>query len=307
MKKIIYQIIALILIIIINISCDYVKNANPPLDPTSGGGAATNVYISDSTINSDPNLKKVLVEDYTGHKCGNCPEAAVVLTGLEATYGDKIVPLAVHAGFFAATSPVAVYPTDFKTTAGTAYNTQFGFSLYPNGLINRVGYGTAGFIKAYTAWGTEVALLTTQTPKFQLLLKYKYDSGSLKLNTDVKVKSLTNNTGTYKVVILLSEDSIVAEQLDYSIVVTPTVTSQLNPNYVFNHVLRGAINSEWGDAVFTVGGATTNAIETVTKTNFQLNSSYKIPKCHILAYIYDADPASPTYYEVLQVEELKLK
>jgi thiol-disulfide isomerase/thioredoxin len=304
MKRIITQIVALTVIIIIIVSCDYVQDANPPLEPSDSAGPATNVYVSDSTTNANPSLKKVLVEDYTGHKCGNCPAAAEVLEGLDTNinYAGKIIPLAIHAGFFAAVS--AAYPTDFKNTAGTAYDTQFGISSAgnPNGLVNRVGYGTGSFIKAYTSWGSEIALQIAQAPKFQILLKYKYDTGNLKLNTDVKVKSLSNNTGTYKLVILLSEDSIIAEQLDYRL---PS-GSQLISNYKFNHVLRGAINSEWGDAIFT-SGANINTIETISNINFQLNSSYRLRKCHIVAYIYDADPSSPTYYEVLQSEELKMK
>jgi hypothetical protein len=302
MKKIISNISILLLVSAISSSCDFVSNVNPPVDPSTTGGGTTGVDISDSTVGSNPAQKKALVEDYTGHKCGNCPQAAIVLKNLETTYPGKIVPLAIHAGFFATTN--ASYPTNLQTTAGTAYDSQFGNSAAgnPNGLVNRVGYGTGGFIKAYTNWGTEVVAQIAQTPKFQLILKYKYNTGTLKLNADVKVKSLASNTGIYKVVILLTEDKIVAEQLDYSL----PVGSQTVLNYEFNHVLRGAINSEWGDVVFS-GGAALNATQTVSKTNFQINSTYVPSHCHIVAYIYDADPTSPTYYEVLQSEELELK
>lgn len=302
MKKIISQTATLLLIISSMVSCDFVKNANPPLEPSNTGGPATNVYITDSTTNSNPSQRKVLVEDYTGHKCGNCPAAADVLKALETQYMGKIVPLAVHAGFFSTIN--ANYPSDFRTTAGNAYDTQFGNSAAgnPNGLTNRNGYGTGGFIKAYSAWGSEVSQQITQAPKFQLFIKYKYDSGTLLLSTDVKVKSLTTNTGVYKVVVLLSEDSVIAEQLDYRL---PS-GSQFVTNYEFDHMLRGAINSEWGDVVFT-GGAILNSTQTLSTTNFQIKSTYKIPKCHVIAYIYDANPASSTYYEVLQVEEVKLK
>ncbi len=112
MKRIISQIVALIVVIIIIVSCDYVQDANPPIEPTAGP--------VDNTI-----YKKVLVEDYTGHKCGNCPAAAEVLTALESQYPGKIVPLAIHAGFFAAVS--AAYPTDFRNAAGNAYDTQLEF------------------------------------------------------------------------------------------------------------------------------------------------------------------------------------
>lgn len=289
MKKIISKIAILFVLIVINVSCDYVTNVNPPVDPTTG--PVSNVIY-----------RKVLVEDYTGHKCGNCPAAAVVLKGLETTYAGKIVPLAVHAGFFANTN--VAYPTSFTTTAGNAYDVLFGNSAAgnPNGLVNRVGYGTGSFIKAYSIWSSEVALLTTQPAKFQIKIKNTFNTSTNLLNTDITVKSLTSNLGSYKLVVLLSQDGIIAEQLDYSL----PVGSQTVINYEFNHVLRGAINSEWGDAIFPV---TANLNDSVVKsfTGFSVNATYDATKCHVIAFVYDADVASPTYYEVLQVEEEKLK
>ena len=108
--------------------------------------------------------------------------------------------------------------------------------------------------------------------------------------------------GTYKLVVLLTEDSIIAEQVDYS---KPT-GSQFITNYEFNHVLRGAINSTWGDAIFTTSA---NLNDSVVKsyTNYIINSNYRAGKCHVVAYVYDADAASPTHYEVYQAEEQKVK
>lgn len=291
MKKILSQIAALLLIIIIIVSCDFVQNANPPIEPNSG-----------TTTGSSVIYKKVLVEDYTGHKCGNCPAAADILKALETQYSGKIVPLAIHAGFFANTNPT--YPTDLKTTAGTAYDTQFGISLAgnPNGLTNRVGYGTGSFIKAYSVWGSEIAQQLTQVAKFQIKIKNTFNTITNSLNTDITVKSLAFNSGNYKLVVLLTQDSIIAEQLDYRL----PVGSQTVTNYEFNHVLRGAINSEWGDALFTT---TANINDSVVKSyiNFAINPGYNASKCHVIAYVYDADAASPTYYEVLQVEEAHVK
>lgn len=292
MKKILSQIVALLLIIIVIVSCDFVQNANPPLAPTIGitTGGSTIIY------------RKVLVEDYTGHKCGNCPSAADVLKTLETQYPGKIVPLAIHAGFFANTN--LTYPTDFRTTAGNAYDSQFGISSVgnPNGLTNRVGYGTGSFIKAYSVWGSEVAQQIIQAAKFQIKIKNTFNTVTSTLNSDITVKSLASNTGNYKLVVLLTQDSIIAEQLDYRL----PAGSQTTTNYEFNHVLRGAINSEWGDAIFTT---TANLNDSIVKsyTNFVINQSYNASKCHVIAYVYDADTASPTYYEVLQVEEEKVK
>lgn len=285
MKKILSQIAALLLIIIIIVSCDFVRDARDPNAPKLEGN------------------RKVLVEDYTGHKCGNCPTAADVLKALESQFPGKVIPLAIHAGFFANTN-LTTYPTNFKTTAGTAYDTQFGVSLAgnPNGLINRVGYGTGSFIKAYSVWGGEIAQQITQAAKFEIKIKNTFNTITSSLNTDITVKSLAGNSGNYKLVVLLTQDSIIAEQLDYRL----PIGSQTVTNYEFNHVLRGAINSEWGDPIFTTAA---NLNDSIVKsyTNFAVNPTYNASKCHVIAYVYNADSASPTYYEVLQAEEEKVK
>lgn len=286
MKKLQLQILALVLVIISLASCDFVQDVRDPNAPSAPGN------------------RKVFVEDYTGHKCGNCPEAAVVLKGLEAQYGKKVVPIAIHAGSFAATTPILIYPTDFRTPAGNAYNAQFAFALYPNGLVNRRGHGTSSFIKAYTVWGSEVSQMITQSALFEIKIHNTFNQSNNNLSTDVMVKSLNYNTGVYNLVVLLTEDSIIGEQLDYSI----TSGSQLDTNYVFNHVLRGAINSTWGDAIFTAA-TKADLNDSIVKSypNFNINSGFRAKKCHVIAYVYDADPSSPTYYEVLQVEEADIE
>jgi hypothetical protein len=50
----------------------------------------------------DSVVKKVLVEDYTGHTCGNCPAAARMLNDtIKPLYGDRLIVLGIHAGYFA--------------------------------------------------------------------------------------------------------------------------------------------------------------------------------------------------------------
>lgn len=285
MKKIIYQIIILIIALSTSISCDYVKDVKDPNAEVIKGN------------------RKVFVEDYTGHKCGNCPAAADTLKYLVKKYPDQVVGLAIHAGFFANINTTS-YPTDLRNTVSTAYDNQFGVSLAgnPNGLINRAGFGTGGFIKAYSTWEGEVVQMLSKPAKFEIKIRNNFLLANNSLNTTITLRSLSNNSGNYKLVILLTEDSIIAEQLDYRL----PPGSQLISNYEFKHVLRGAINSTWGDAVF-VSGAITNDSIVKSYPNFVVNSTYNASKCHVIAYVYDADPASLTYYEVLQVEEEKVK
>ena len=294
MKKKILIVSSLLVTALLFQMCDYVRNANQTA--TSTTQQAGKVY------------RKVLVEDYTGHKCGNCPRAAETLTQLEGIYGSQIVPMAVHAGFFAVVTPSSVppYPTDLRSTAGTDYDNTFGNSIAgnPNGLVNRKNHDSASlFIKAYSAWGAAVASMNTQLADFQIKITNTFNTSSNQLTSVVTSKALNGKTGPFNLVVLLTEDSIIAEQEDYSLPTGPPNYQRI-PNYLFNHVLRGAINSSWGDPIFP---GVVNKNDSIVKTyNYTLPSTYKYKHCHVVAFIYDANTANLTYYEVLQVETKEL-
>ncbi len=291
MKKIVFKIILFAITVSVFTNCDFIHNANPAVEPTTLNLDTTKVY------------RKVLIEDYTGHKCGNCPPAALALNGLHYKYGASVVPLAVHAGGFATTN--INYPTDLRSAAGTDYDNTFGNGVNgnPNGLVNREGFSptdTIIFIKQYATWESAAIAYFPKLADFKIDIKNTFNISNNALSTDVTIKAMSTLNGNYKLVVLLSEDSIIGEQLDYS----KPVGSQKITDFVFNHVLRGAINSTWGDDIFASGAIKNNAI---TKSySYSVNAGYKSKHCHVIAYIYDADLNSPTYYEVLQVEEQEL-
>ena len=75
--------------------------------------------------------KKILLEDYTGHKCGNCPRAAEKAEELKEIYGVQLIPIAIHAGFFASDFG-GNFTTDFTSIAGNEWDTFFGNSAAGN-------------------------------------------------------------------------------------------------------------------------------------------------------------------------------
>lgn len=277
-------------------SCDYVAN---PSEAISGGGST----------DSSTHERRVLVEDYTGHKCPNCPQAAIAATQLKNTYGEKVVVVSVHAGFFAvpttpAGAPSGSYLNDYRTTAGTAYDspTYFGISNVgnPNGMINRKDYtpSTTTHVKAYGTWPTEVAALMALPPVADLKITNTYNAStrSLSINTSSEFISDTLTTGSYKLIVMITQDSIIDWQVDGSV---------NNPTYVHQHMLRDNVNGTWGD-VLTTGTVTPHA--SITK-----NYTYTLPAtyngtacdekhCYVVAFIYNT-----ANYEVLQAAEEKVE
>lgn len=100
-------------------SCDKVKN---PVITKETAVGTTFDSVSNAAVSG---YKKTLLEDYTGHKCGNCPAAARLASSLTAQYQSSLVVIAVHAGFFTAiTSPTVAkpFPDSYTCTAGNAWD-----------------------------------------------------------------------------------------------------------------------------------------------------------------------------------------
>lgn len=273
------------LITITFVSCDYVKNPKQTINSGNGG------------TNSNITVRKVLLEDYTGQTCGNCPAAATKADEVQTLFGNNVIVLAVHAGFFAEPSASGTYTTDYTTPAGDAWDTFFGISAAgnPNGMINRKDFPSTTHIKNHNSWPTEVSALVNQPADAKISITPNYNSSTRNLNVDVKTKFINPLSNNHKLSVVLVEDSIVGPQKDYS----------QNPstiyNFVFKHVLRGSLNGDFGDVLNSAPVFTNDSI-TKTISNYSVPVKYKENKLYVLAFVYNSST-----YEIIQAEQVKIK
>ena len=68
--------------------CDQIESPYSVTPPVSGGS------------NDSVAIRKVLVEDYTGHKCQGCPAAHEEANVLKSFFQDSIVVITIHAGYW---------------------------------------------------------------------------------------------------------------------------------------------------------------------------------------------------------------
>ncbi|MDC0303402.1 Omp28 family outer membrane lipoprotein [Flavobacteriales bacterium] len=228
--------------------------------------------------------RNVLIEDYTGHTCGNCPRAAEVIHDLEGTYGSRIIPIAIHVGFFAdvQNNPDGSYSTNFKTQAGNQWNTEFGCSAVglPTGLINRKQQG-GQFPISYTAWTAEVANILDQEPDASLAIDIEYDESTRTVTADIDITAFNDlNSGPYNIIVCLTEDSIIDWQKDYD----PALTDENLEDYMHMHALRTNFNGTWGNQVGSGNISAGSVIE--TSHSLVLDSEWIDHNCNVVAFIY---------------------
>lgn len=244
--------------------------------------------------------KKVLIEDYTGHGCVNCPSAAVLAHELKENFCDRIVIIGVHAGFFAQPNfeNKPIFAADFTTESGNAWDTFFGNSSLgnPNGLVDRVK-GPTGFVLYPQSWAEVADAQLSESAKALITISNDFDTDNNTLSTTIKTEFQEAVSGTYKLIVCITQDNIIAAQKNNDPEIGPT---PIDSTYVHNHVLRGTINGTWGENLSGSGEVDISTTYENTYTKEFVNDW--IPAdCHVVAFVYNEETK-----EVLQVEELSV-
>jgi len=236
--------------------------------------------------------KKVLLEDYTGHTCGNCPRAAEKAKELQDIFGEQLVVMAVHSGFFSNTSDS--YPTDFTTVNGDAWDALFGNSLAgnPNGLIDRVGSPQPNIFQ-YTQWEEKITAQIQNEPLVGLQIKSSFNSTYNLICIDVETKILDAIATNLNLTVVLTESGIISKQTDYN------VPGSYVEDYEQNHVLRKGLNGAWGESL----GQENYAVNELFTNRYSIEKQddWDIANMSVVAFV-----SNPETYEVLQAEEIQL-
>lgn len=232
-------------------------------------------------------FQKYLLEDFTGHRCANCPAAHVVANKLKAQMKDTLVLMVLHVGTLA--KPLgALFSADFMTDAGTEYAREFGITSNPNGMINRMLFNGNRRV-AYNEWEIKFNELVRKSADVGIQIIAKNDNE----NSTVFIKtSLLNDVAqNLQLCVLLTEDNIISPQ---------ELKNEIDTFYVHNHVLRTSITPDvWGDILDISKNG-----EFVIKAysiDFKNNTAWRKENCNIVAFVYDKDTK-----EILQVEEIAI-
>ena len=182
-------------------------------------------------------IKRVLIEDYTGTWCGNCPRVAHAIE-LAKAQSDKVVSVAIHR---ASSNPSdgSYDPYNFDSSTLESF---LGLSGYPKALLNRV-----------TRWQpleqnniTQVINLTQgENPKLGLAINSEITTSTI--NVGVKVKFSKDFEGLNLVVYIL-ENGLIHKQVNYT---TFYGGAPYLETFVHDHTLRTCLTPLFGQPIIT--------------------------------------------------------
>jgi hypothetical protein len=201
-------------------------------------------------VQTTPQNKKVILEEFTGVNCVWCPAGHTIANAIKASNPNNVFLINIHVGSFA--TPGVGQP-DFRTPFGTAIVNQTGIAGYPAGTVNRTVFpgsaqnsttGTAMSRNFWTAAANQtiaqssyVNVATTATinatTRLLTVLVEAYYTGSSPVTTNkLNVAFLQNNT------------------------TGPQVGGNQGDNYNHQHRLIHMLTGQWGETINTTTAGT---------------------------------------------------
>ncbi len=171
----------------------------------------------------------VLLEDFTGWNCPNCPKGTEEINSIISQYGDRIVVAAVHAGAFARPKPDN-NNLDLRTDYGEKLLKKYGILSFPSLMVMRNGETSS----TPSAWKSKVEeFLNSAEHDANISLGVDVFNDTLLVSTQVEL--LNNVDGDLFLTLYVVEDGIVGIQND---------NGTIKNDYVFNHVLRNGVKED---------------------------------------------------------------
>lgn len=196
-----------------------------------------NTSLSDTTyVESTADAAQerlVLLEEFTGVRCVNCPRAHNTILNLQATYPNRIVPVGIHTGIF---STPYTGRNDFRVPEGSSLENLLGGAQgYPAGSVNRKKFSQESrIIISDQKWSNYVGEELVGNAPININLTSEVDLAQMTASLEVKVKLNQTIVGPLHLTLFLLEDDIVDFQL------TPT---GVDSAYVHKHVLRKCVTA----------------------------------------------------------------
>ena len=215
------------------------------------------------------NVRRVYVEKYTGPKCPNCPAADVTLTAAHERFGDRLVIISVNHPTGQG-EPFAGEP-DMRTDAGNAWDSHFGINAIPAAYIDRnTATQYSGGMSNIIA---DIESTLKQSPQVGVELTATADGNTISITADVTLFSQI--AGGLTLTLALTEDSLSYRQIN---------GSEIEDNYVHNHMLRAVITDTWGNDIPVDGNAGEHVIGTFSHTLGDGDID-NLANCHIVALV----------------------
>jgi len=186
----------------------------------------------------------VLLEDFTGKGCTNCPKGSRELDNLLTQFPNNLVAVSLHAGFFANPQFFPLGEYDLRTDEGEFLIDYLSQPIgYPSGVVNRTPI-SGDMQLGLNQWASAITAAIQVPPAIELSIVRTYDAVSRQLIVTVNGIGKEALSGDIRLSVMLTESGIIDAQDDFE-------AGGIVPDYVHKHVLRDMMTPAAGASVLS--------------------------------------------------------
>lgn len=234
----------------------------------------------------DSTLQYIVLEDFTGVGCVNCPKAAAEAHALQNQYGNQLILVELHPDKVGMTEPYEG-DVDLRSADAQMYYDYWQGSNLPTGLVNRQTAKMVG----YRNWEGAVEEISAQKPVATVnKVSAKLDGQTLSVEASGFFHADYAASGNINLIMMVLEDGFKVHQAKGTSVVS---------DYEHDHVLRATVGDVWGEKI----DVTPNAGERFTLTkSTAVDAVWNTDNLSVVCLLTDADTRA-----ILNAAKVKVK
>ena len=237
-----------------------------------------------------PQKRGVLIEEFSGVRCANCPVGSAAIKDLYGQYGDQLVAVSIHTDFFAKPYEDSFY--DFRTPEGDGVLNLLKSPIgFPSAVINRTLFnGEVDLQLGLASWAGYIAQEVNSLPEVKIFALPVYNAQTRELSLELSVFPQSDFSGEdLRLSLMLTEDEVVDVQL------TPAGKEL---SFEHNHVLRSMLTNFDGNPL---AGELKSGQASCLLFQTTLSDKWDASNCNIVAFVHRGGASK----EVLQAVEVK--
>lgn len=304
------QVLVLSILSMILVSCEKVEEPIKPaieIDTTLYPGNWSDYVYPEF----QPNLntqRNVLLEDYTGHRCPNCPDANWLAKGIEDQNPNNVFVVSVHAapGGLSSFQEIATdcglpsnpddkYCTQFycdeSIEFGQFFSSGYGFFGNPQGTVNRIDFDNSEMFMFSSSWTGKVNQVLTENDlkvNLQANSNYYQETNGVYLHSEIEILEDLN----------VSELGFTVYVVEHEVIDWQDSMSVSVEFYKHHNILRGCLeNNPWGEIIV---GDFSSGTKINVDYSYKLPSGYSNSELFFVIYAYNVE--TKEIYQVIKHE-----
>lgn len=225
--------------------------------------------------------KTLLIMEFSGGNCSNCPNGATAINNLLNEYGHKIIALTAH---MQDENNVLAFPAegaiqDFRLAENTEHFYGFQGSGIPTAGLDFVKYNNENFVLLGLSKWPVYTPQRLAVPAAVNLEGNAYREGDL-IKAEIAINYTSDVSEAHNIVAVVMEDHIIDHQI------MPDLS--LNTSYEHRHILRRYFTIAAGSPVVGTMALKPAGTQVIRRFETGIDPQWNLDNCHIVAYIQNA-------------------